>query len=106
MLINSDINLYIQQREHLLVQQVTISSSELDRRLHKESYLDCSQTFSNFTHTELCQMIEADRTCYMGRLSDAVLTEVVEVVRNSLTIRPEEKWSMLVGLVSDGTISN
>ena len=46
-------------------------------------------------------MIEANRSCYMGRLSDSVLADVVEVVQGSMTIRPEEEWSILTGLVKD-----
>ena len=99
--INSEINPFIQQREHLLEQQVTVPAIELDGRLYKESYLDCSQTFSNFSHQEVCDMIEANRSCYMGRLSDSVLADVVEVVQGSMTIRPEEKRSILTGLVKD-----
>lgn len=97
--INSEINPYIQQRERLLEQQVLISKTELDNRLYKDSYLDCSQVLDNFTHQQVCDLIEADRNCYMGRVSDAVISETVRVVKNSMTIRPAEKHLILLALV-------
>jgi hypothetical protein len=97
-LINSEINPYIKDRNHLLEQQVLIPKAELDGRIYKDSYLDCSQAFENFTHTEVCALIEANRGCYMGRLSDGVLAQVVEVVKGSVTLRPLEIVAIMSAL--------
>jgi len=98
-LINSSINSYIEQREHLLEQQVLIPNTELDDRLHSNSYLDCSQPFGNLSHQEVCDCIDANQGCFMGRISDEILSQIVIVVRDSMTIRPTEKHGILLALV-------
>jgi hypothetical protein len=47
-----------------------VKSSELDSRLKQDSYLDCSKTLDNFSQQELCDAIDANPDCYMGKISD------------------------------------
>lgn len=105
-LINSEINGFIGKRQDLLEQQVSVPKSELDQRLYKDSYLDCSQPYDNFTRQEICAQLDADNGCYMGRLSDDVLGLAVGVVAASLTVRPVEQQVIIAGLNGVLGISN
>lgn len=98
-LINSEISPYIAERQHLFEQQVTVPSVELDGRLKWESYLDCSQPYDNFSYQELCNAINANPGCFMGRVSDGLKLAIVAVVEASLTLRPMEKWAIQEGLL-------
>ena len=99
-LINSEINPYILNREHLLEQQVNVPCSELDNRLFKDSYLDCSKPFDNFSRQQVLDLLAADQSCYMGTLSSNVLSEVARVVTRSPTLRPNEKTVILAAIGS------
>ena len=88
--INSGINDYIMARKDLLDHQIAVPKGELDSRLYKDSFLDCSQTFDNFSHAEICVHIDQNPGCYMGTLSDKLLAEAIKVARGSLILRPLE----------------
>ena len=98
LLINSGINDYIRDRKHLLEQQIQIPNTELDERLYKNSYLDCSQAFDNFTRAEVCDAIDSNPACYMGRLSDELLARIVAVAKESVTLRPLEVLAIVSAL--------
>lgn len=85
--VNSDINDFIKNRQHLLTQQIALSWTD-HAFLSHDSWLDCSNAHP-IQRTEVMRQLNDDPSgCLRGMIGLDLKREIIEVVETSLTLEP------------------
>lgn len=95
--INSRINTFIEGKEHLLNQQIQLSSADC-RFLSHDSWLACHEVHSMKREEVLWQIENDPDKCLRDHIGDSLKQKIVKVVRNSLTLTPTDKELIIASL--------
>lgn len=95
--INSQINPFIQSREHLLACQIEIDQ-ESHNFLDHDSHISCHETITSISLEEARRQLVDDISRMKGIVSGGVRTMVINTVNESLTISGKEIDWILGGL--------
>ncbi|HET6724412.1 MAG TPA: hypothetical protein VFH85_00200 [Gammaproteobacteria bacterium] len=83
--VNSEINPFIEQRQHLRDQQIFLSSPDHDFLSH-DSWLACHEAFPMARAEVLHQICENPDGCLREVIGDELKRKIIETVRRSLTL--------------------
>ncbi|MNC17075.1 hypothetical protein D3C75_649400 [compost metagenome] len=93
LIINSEINQFIQSKPHLLNCQVPISQAE-HAFLNWDSFVNCIEAHKSITLNDVKDAVIADFShVSRGRLSEGCIADVIKAVEQSPTMpRREKEW--------------
>lgn len=93
LVINSEVNRFVQSRPELLDCQVDVPKADHDFLEH-DSVVDCVETQTAFNLTEVREALFAEQaSVYRGRLANYVIREVIDAVDRSETMEARHcRW--------------
>lgn len=82
--INSQINDFVQSRQHLRQCQVMLIKD--DYSLQRDSYVNCSEPIDSLDETDVIDQVLHDMSRVRDRLNEESIAEIKKVVSNSVTL--------------------
>lgn len=96
LVINTSVNKFIQDRQHLLDCQVSIDVAT-NAFLEHDSFIDCTETQSLST-TDLIEEILKDMSTLRGQITSDIKTKVIAALNDCYTIEPYRIVSIVTSL--------
>jgi len=84
-IINSEIPRFYEKKPYLKNQQIPLTKQK-ENFLDHDSWLDCSEVFREFNIQKVKEILLADTSRVLGRLSDEVIAQLMDVVSESETL--------------------
>ncbi len=84
--INTDIPRFKEKTPHLKRQQISLKVKDNQEFLDHDSWLDCSEAFREFNIGEVKEILLNDTSRILGKLSDEIISQVMDVVSESETL--------------------
>jgi hypothetical protein len=84
-IINSEMPRFYANKPYLKIQQIPLEKQK-ENFLDHDSWLDCSEVFREFTVEKVREILLADTSRHLGKLSDEVVARIMDVVSESETL--------------------